>query len=684
MELSVRQLLLVGCVLLLPDVIKLVDTQLKLQTNINKTVVHFQTEGMARPDTFLKYKKNVPLMKRLTVCFRVYLLQVRDEDAILSYALEDEADELFIAFSFEEQALMVACCKEPMWMKLAMPVRIRTWISVCIALDLDDMKYHLASYGDVREGMIPTVKKADYVIRNGGLLILGQDQDVFDGGFNKFQSLRGDLSDLRIYDYVLPSALMTSYAECSIYINVLPMIDLEALESDFELVNVYYEEIPERVICSRNTNFTVILPEFRSFIASELVCHTLGGKLSLPQSNSDKNDLFQTVLPYGKECAEVASDNFWIGAIGNFDTQKWEHYLTKEPLSYTNFLGGGDNAIAENAKCATFIGHNFTMESEQGLWTAQGCFEERCAVCSFKKVAILKVRGLCAESEFDRRFFLSERNGSLSFSGVYYSEIIKNPPVTNEETGITNYGSWTLRRIDKPEMTATMEMESPRHYPIGLNTWIIKNGKCGKSKATLVLTSCEDHQFSCSDGGCISIDYRCDSESTCRDGSDEDGCSYLYVKKNYDITSPPPRLRGVAVKISLHMNIKSIKKIDLPNFNFVCEIEMVLQWIDARVKVQYLNIIDEINVVPQNEYPWVPKLEYSGDENTVSDAVTTKSRMVVLRRSSPLGDNDQIVQESLAFDARKSPLLLKEELTVSTVCLYDLQAFPFDTQTCTI
>ncbi|XP_066983228.1 uncharacterized protein [Macrobrachium rosenbergii] len=665
-------------VVLLANTPRAVDSQGSM-----KLVVRFQTNGIARTDSLIRYRNKLSIMRGFTACFRIKILQARNEDAVLSYAVEDEANEIYLGLNFKKQIFILACCKTPVYEELPIAIDLKQWLSVCVALDLDDKKWRLSSDGSTSSGKIKISENADYIVREGGMLLMGQDQDIYNGGLNKLQSLHADLSDLRFYDYVLPESVMKSYTECSIHINVVPRIGFQDLEKDFELLNVELSQIYEGAFCSKDNDFTIVFPEIRTFKAGALVCHTSGGTLSVPYNKADAQALFKVVAPYDKICGEGTIDAFWLGVRGDPETQLWRHYITNAPLSYTSFSYGSGINITQASSCVSFVGSKDTVDSRHAVWFSKNCHEERCAICHFNKVEVLRARGLCPESEFDSDYFLNFENNSISFSGVYYSQIVKNPGVTDPETGITSYGSWTLFRLDKPDIQATLEMDSPTSYPIGFNTWVVKNDRCGQPNMTLVLTSCGANQFSCNDGACVGIEERCNFETDCPDGSDELNCNFLELVGTYDASDSPSREEDEPVHVLFLMNILSIREIDIANFKFVAEVQVIMEWIDERLEFQHLNKNIELNTIA-DVTPWLPKVEFLGDEKAMSDVEVRRSTLMVNRQSDPLPDNSQNVQEALVFEGRNNPLILKRKLTIDTPCQFNLEAFPFDTQICTM
>lgn len=55
---------------------------------------------------------------------------------------------------------------------------------------------------------IPSVRKGlakSYTIKSGGVVLLGQEQDSVEGGFNAAESFVGEINDVNLWDYILSS-----------------------------------------------------------------------------------------------------------------------------------------------------------------------------------------------------------------------------------------------------------------------------------------------------------------------------------------------------------------------------------------------------------------------------------------------------------------------------------------------
>ncbi|CAO2638444.1 Serum amyloid P-component [Lemmus lemmus] len=76
----------------------------------------------------------------------------------------------------------------------------------------------------------PWVKKGlqkGYVIKAQPIIVLGQDQDTYGGGFDKSQSFVGEIGDLNMWDYVLtPENIKFMYNGYTLAPNILNWKDL--------------------------------------------------------------------------------------------------------------------------------------------------------------------------------------------------------------------------------------------------------------------------------------------------------------------------------------------------------------------------------------------------------------------------------------------------------------------------
>ncbi|XP_042212751.1 uncharacterized protein LOC121859852 [Homarus americanus] len=581
-----------------------------------------------------------------------------------------------------DQAVIFKCCDGLWELEIKQKIGLREWLSFCLTIDLEKNHWKLAKNGEIVEGYADITTNAPVRIRPGGSLFFGQDQDSVGAFFSEFQSLSGLLMDVKIYDMFFTSQQIIKFTMCENFINVYPpIVDFSNINEDFSVSNVDIGVITGGY-CNKARDFDLIFPELRVFEDGELLCHIVGGELKVPVDDMDNMRLFNKSLVYAEHCGEGTSETLWLGVKGNVATQKWYHYRNNTPINYSKFDKDNGLPIVHPDTCLVFTGSKETTPELYSTWVSYDCEQEMCTVCHFQQVRLLKMRGLCQQSQFDRDYFVTHDQSSLSFTGVYYSEITKHKP--NLTVSLSDFGYWILTRLDKPHITAILHMESPSHYPLGLNNWVVDNDVCGEMEITLLITSCEDRKFSCFEGTCIDLELRCDMEADCPDGSDEINCDFLQLPKEYDKLNPPSRIeRGEPIKVHLHITMLSMRHIDLSNFKFTCEIELQLHWIDKRLEFHHLNLAETLNIIDDmSNMPWVPLFEILGDGDTTSDIVTRREHLRVRRFSNPLLDNDENLYEDEIFEGKHNPLVLVKKLTVTTSCDFDLEAFPFDTQTC--
>ncbi|KAK7067753.1 hypothetical protein SK128_026843, partial [Halocaridina rubra] len=613
------------------------------------TQISFQEDGPVSNSTFLKYLGIFPELTQLTICFRMYLLQARQEIAVISYSQRDFDNELSIGFDYERQVLMLACCNRSWFMDAKANVYLRHWTSLCITMDHMNRRHEVTQdsiliAGRNDDGLTTQMTK----IRGGGQLYIGQEQDTHGGGFNEFQSFRGFLVDLRIYDHVLSSSELSRYTTCQMMdTTTLPIVDFDDIYSQFTISHAEHEVGITKAFCNDKEYVNLVFPERRLFREGDLLCRTVGGNMKVPRNAEDNRKLYEMSKPHAKTCGESLADTLWLGVMGNTTSGKWYDISNKKEPFFRNFDRNGGGQVEEPQLCVAFKGSTDIVESAFAVWVPRKCDLERCVACHFTVLPFVRIRGLCGKSEFDRRYFLVSSENGVDFVGLYYSIIVKHQPQSNISSS-GDFGNWTMIRLDKPSIKATLRMKSPTHYPTGLNNWEVENDICGQKEVQLRMTSCSDQQFSCNDGTCIPLPKRCNMEANCEDGSDEIDCNFLVLPEGYDNKTPPPRHDPSSpVNVSLHVTMFSVRSFDITGFKFVCEMEVRLSWNDTRLKFHHLNEADSLNTIHLEEEnkPWMPTVEYLGDAYTTSDIQERRSFLIAHRATVPLSDDDQRLVE---------------------------------------
>ncbi|XP_068240407.1 uncharacterized protein [Palaemon carinicauda] len=572
-------------------------------------------------------------------------------------------------------------------MEVSIGFELRYWTSICVAIDLNIVSSEVVQDGDVIVGRHSEKRPGELMIRGGGQLFIGQEQDNLGGGFNELQSFRGSLADLRIYAKKLATGKTKRYTSCqSFSVSQEPLLEFRNISTTFEVGEVEIEDFNGASLCSKKKKFDFVFPEPRLFNEAEMLCRALGGRMKVPVNRDDNRELLQLSAPHTNSCANGHVDTLWLGVRGNITDESFYDTFTNRKITYQNFEKNGGKPIEEPETCVTIKGSQDIVESARGIWVSKKCDLERCVACHFLKLPFVRIRGLCGKTEFDKHYFINNDNNTINFIGAFYSKIMAHPPMKNDsKTG--DFGYWMISKIGRPEINAKLYKKSPTHYPTGENRWVVENDVCGKSEVTLRMTSCKEQEFSCDDGKCIPLPERCNMEANCLDGSDEIDCSFLVFSEGYDEKKPPPRQNQMSpVNVSIHTAMLSVRAFDLTGFNFVVEIEVRISWHDARLKFHHLNDADFLNVIylddKESQMPWMPTVEFLGDAFTSSDVTDRRSSLLVHRVTMPLPDNDERLLEDEIFEGKDNPLVLLKKLTVKTSCQFDLITFPFDTQTC--
>ena len=193
-------------------------------------------------------------------------------------------------------------------------------------------------------------------------------------------------------------------------------------------------------------------------------------------------------------------------------------------------------------------------------------------------------------------------------------------------------------------------------------------------------------EFTCNNGRCVDMKYRCDKIYDCDDHSDEEVCDYFDVDSTTYNKIYPPISRQKGTEVKVHMNILHINRVNELEMNFDAKIGLTLEWFETRLSYRNLLDAESPNIIKEEnkEQVWIPTLVFS---NTYQDVMLTNEGNAVLRiikqgnhTVAPLTS----VNEDFYYEGSENMLSLLGTFALFFQCDIQLQGYPFDTQTCNI
>ncbi|XP_050706082.1 uncharacterized protein LOC126991371 [Eriocheir sinensis] len=632
-------------------------------------VVRFQTSDVATTESMLDTGLGrIPALRQVTLLVHLKLRRVTSHIPLLNYAVEGTNEELFVELVSKKKDMHVQCCGGLVSQALRFKLKMFHWQHICVSLNLDTRVLHVI-YDDLeyrRHLSVPDVDPgARLEVRGGGRLVVGQKLYSLAGDFIVLETLDGEVGDWRLYDIALEPAQMKELLACR-DVNDLrtPMIDLWS--GHFKVLGpTARRNITLAEICSdRVSGFYLFFPQKTAFSNAFSWCRKLKGNLILPQENVTNAYFFDRFVSYKDECDDIWTHLFWIGSSGNLTSREWERLTDGELVTWHPFLREY-RTVTPEFQCIAVVTH------DPYKWAACPCDIETCVLCNFTTHPEMRLRGLCRDSSFDRRFsFRDNRDYNLIFDGLAH--------VMMKEQN----GTWIMRSRLYPTLRARMVSQWVGQYPVGVHTWLIEGDRCRQKEVELLLTSCHNDEYTCNDGSCIEKSRRCDLSVDCDDQSDEMDCSVVVVPEGYPEQLPPPTYKSTPLPILFALNITSVRKFSLASFTIEIDVNIRTQWRDRRLKYKNLLANSMANKLQEWTEVWTPRLEMEDGTQSPVEVMTHSQAAYVERTSRPLPDDDTTIREDVTYSGEANMLVFLDETTLTFKCHFELQMYPFDRQHC--
>ena len=337
---------------------------------------------------------------------------------------------------------------------------------------------------------------------------------------------------------------------------------------------------------------------------------------------------------------------------------------------------------AETLECAAYTG---------GAYTSLKCSEAAQFFCLTPRYSLFKFKGLCS----------LKKNGV----DVYVdSEYIFTP-----ELLVDSYPTWigvsaTLIRwnMNKTYWELCSRWDTDCYatatglvgLPSGVIQWNLLSGvfcKDDELKEGLVLSQCKEGEFTCNDGTCINITDKCNIVEDCQDSSDENYCGILKIN-NYESYSPyfpditvdaDKKIVGAMVNVSI--NVIEVIEIKEKKMKYSVKFNLNLKWFDSRLTWKDLHEKKSVNILNPSEISsiWLPRLIFKNTEKELETRIDN-STLITVERLTDFMLDPFAAHETAHFRGSGNPLSLSRIYTMDFLCRFQLQKYPFDTQTCKI
>ncbi|XP_068246671.1 uncharacterized protein [Palaemon carinicauda] len=634
-------------------------------------------------------------MSALTLCYRVKIFYYRPEVIVFSYIDENS---LKLRTDHNRIGMQVLLSGHNYRVDTGIITPLMHWSSFCLGFDARMAQFALFFNGEKwKKRQIPTednsyktseveespieptgdgtfTPEGEVLMREGGTIVLGQDQDAPLSDFDATQSFSGAVADVNLWSRLLSDQEMAAISGCQ---SRIPgdVIDWDTAQWTLGPDASQVSNLPLKDTCDLNPAPYFMFPVKVQFLDAVRLCKAFGGEIATPRNPQEQEVVYQLAEKSSQLCAKDGGALSWLGITDEIKEGEWMLRSNDTRITYFNWGKGQPNGkTIEN--CAVMKGN-----THKGQWADQQCRKsfKVCVMCFLRLPVFIRFRGICDATLYDDRFVMAGmKNQKPYFRGYYRSQLY-----------FTDEGFWKLERIGINDTYATKEDDGSISFPIGRHLWTFSHGFCEKEKGapqSLTFTQCaKNDEFTCDDGTCIPIREVCDRRVQCQDLSDETDCSMVVLPRGYQTTLPPPSQNmNNPLPVYFNLTLNSFEKIDAINNEFAAEITVRMIWKDMRLMFKNLRRDRQLNIIlPSEAYTiWIPTVDFLNAENNQHTLVDNECKITIKRLGQPLPDNIEYSREARHYKGVENYIRIVRKYTVTFRCNFNFFYFPFTTDYC--
>ncbi|XP_071547723.1 uncharacterized protein [Panulirus ornatus] len=494
------------------------------------------------------------------------------------------------------------------------PRVMHTWQHYCHVFTSG--KYAIYIDGDLKyRGQVSSSRLE---VTFNGTVVLGQEQDAVGGGFIATEMFRGRMAQYNIWDRPLPHQEIQGMATCSRqhHGNILSS---DVHDGDF--FNVATEDVSMETFCQDPQQY-IIIPANLAFSDAASFCRRTGSVMYTPDSAASNSELRRRGQTFVDSCTYF----LWLGVTDEAEEGVWRSLATNDTVE-AFFEEGTFNSPSHNC---------VSMNQVSSSWYTINCASKnlRCFPCEARPSSFMLLRGLCFPAGYMRIFeILDSKNGTPFFHGLYGYNMYLSDDL-----------NWYLFDLKKGEVVAFLPVSSTNVYPIGTHDWQLTRPLCdylAGSTVTLGLSTCQDDQFMCSNGDCVSRLSRCNTRNDCVDQSDEEDCGTVTIPENYRQQRPPMNnTKGQPLFLVTHIELLRFLNIEDTQNAITIEFYISFHWQDFRLKFENLHGRKSRITTSKMEMLWRPLLDFPNAMKGYSKMLGELMYVIKTGDALPLDSNE--------------------------------------------